>query len=121
MPLTSRVFYFLEGPGEEEGLLWFLLLQHDVGKHEASGRPEEEGCGSWREPGRGNRLADSPRGHALLLLVRMIGLNLHPALTWTQVGGRGEDILPRNKGKKSLGYTKHLSLHLSTRSYPEVC
>lgn len=95
--LTSRVLS-LQGPGGEEGCLWCFLLQQDVGKQEASGRPDQ---GVWlmEGAGRGSCLVESPWGHALLLLVRVFGLNLHPAFTWTQVAGRGEDIPPRNKGK----------------------
>lgn len=43
-PLTSRVLSFLDGPGQEQGCWWCLLLQQDVGEHEASGRPKK---GVW--------------------------------------------------------------------------
>lgn len=82
----------------EEGCLWCLLRQQAVGNQEASGRPDQ---GVWlmEVAGRGSCLVESPWGHALLLLVRVFGLNLRPAFTWTQVAGRGEDIPPRNKGR----------------------
>ena len=62
---------------------------------------------------------DTP-GCPLLLLVGMAHLTLHPALTRTQMAGRGEDTPPRNKEKEVL--RTHKAVAFSTRPCsPKVC
>lgn len=91
--------------------LWCPLLQQDSGN---LGHQEEQRKGFGWEG-----LVWDTSGYPLLLLVGMTHLTLHPALTQTQVGGRGEDTLPGKRGRRTQDIGRHWS---NTRAcFPKVC
>lgn len=96
------------------------MLAPSTGCRATRGYQEDQRKGSGS--GGGSPLSGTPPGHPLVLLVRRAGLHLHPFLQWTQVGEKGEDTPPRNKGETSSGHTKLPSLGFSTQTcFPKVC